>query len=347
MRTVELRSDTKTMPTPAMREAMATSQYDDDMVGDDPTVNKLESMAADMLGKEAAVLLSSGTMGNLVAILAFCDRGDDIIIGDKSHIYRAEAGGAAALGGVAYHPISNQPDGTLDPAEVEANIHPADQHYSPTKLVALENTHNACNGRALTPDEIKSVADVVHAHDIPVHLDGARLFNAAVALETPIDEMVKDADTITFCLSKGLGCPVGSLLIGDHETIDKARKVRKVLGGAMRQAGIIAAPGIVALETMIDRLTDDHANARKLAQGLTNIPGFDLDLDDVHTNLVFVNTTDEMPSGVPQKLAERGVMVGDRGNNMWRLVTHNDVSSDDVDYALDVVESTVKDLAAR
>ena len=205
MRIVELRSDTKTLPTPAMREAMATSEYGDDMVGDDPTVNRLEAMSADILGKEAAVLLSSGTMGNLVAILAMCQRGDDIIIGDKSHIYRAEAGGASALGGVSYHPIPNQPDGTLDPEQVEANIHPPDQHYSPTTLIALENTHNACDGRPLTPNEIKSVADVAHSYDIPVHVDGARLFNASVALETPVSQLVKDVDSVTFCLSKGLG----------------------------------------------------------------------------------------------------------------------------------------------
>ena len=343
MRIVELRSDTKTLPTPAMRESMATSQYGDDMVGDDPTVNRLEEMAADMLGKEAGLLLSSGTMGNLVPILALCQRGDDIIIGDKSHIYRAEAGGASALGGVAYHPIPNLPDGTLDPDEVEVNIHPADQHYSPTRLIALENTHNSCNGRALTSDEIASVAVVAHEYDIPLHIDGARLFNAAVALETPPAELVKDADTVTFCLSKGLGCPAGSLLVGDHETIDKARKVRKMLGGAMRQAGIIAAPGIVALETMIDRLADDHANARKLARGLATIPGFEIDPGDVHTNLVFVTTTDELPAGIAGKLAEQGIMVGDRGNNLWRLVTHNDVLSDDIDHALDVIETTVRE----
>lgn len=343
MRIVELRSDTKTLPTPAMREAMAASRYGDDMEGDDPTVNRLEAMAADMLGKEAGLLLSSGTMGNLVPILALCQRGDDIIVGDKSHIYRAEAGGASALGGVAYNPIPNQPDGTLDPAEVEANIHPADQHYSRTRLIALENTHNACNGRALTPDDIKPVAGVAHAHGIPLHIDGARLFNAAVALETPPAELVKDADTATFCLSKGLGCPVGSLLVGDHETIDKARKVRKMLGGAMRQAGVIAAPGIVALETMIDRLADDHANARRLAQGLSRIRGFDIDPKDVHTNLVFVSITPEMPAGIEGKLNERGIKVGDRGNGTWRLVTHNDVSSEDIDYALDVIETTIEE----
>ena len=343
MRIVELRSDTKTQPTPAMREAMATSVYGDDMVGEDPTVNRLEAMAAEMLGKEAGLLLSSGTMGNLVPILALCQRGEDLIIGDKSHIFRAEAGGASALGGVAYNPIPNLPDGTLDPAEVEENIHPADQHYSPTRLIALENTHNACNGRALTQDEIASVADVAHKYDIPVHIDGARLFNAAVALETPAAELVKDADSVTFCLSKGLGCPAGSLLVSDHETIEKARRIRKVLGGAMRQAGIIAAPGIVALETMIERLADDHANARRLAQGLADIPGFEVDPDDVHTNLVFVTTTDELPTGIPAKLAERGVMVGDRGNNLWRLVTHNDVSSDDIDHTLNVIRDTVRE----
>ena len=249
MTEVDLRSDTVTHPSPEMREAIAKAKIGDDVFSDDPSVNKLEEVAAAKVGKEAAVFVASGTMGNLVAILAMCQRGDDIIIGDKSHIYRAEAGGASALGGVSYHPIPNQPDGTLDPDQVEANIHPPDQHYSPTTLIALENTHNACDGRPLTPNEIKSVADVAHSYDIPVHVDGARLFNASVALETPVSELVKDVDSVTFCLSKGLGCPTGSILAGDSETIDKARRVRKILGGAMRQAGIIAAPGIAVSYT--------------------------------------------------------------------------------------------------
>ena len=345
MRIVELRSDTQTLPTPAMRQAMATSEYGDDMTGEDPTVKRLEAMAAEMFGKEAALLLSSGTMGNLVAIMAYCQRGDEIITGDKSHIFRAEAGSASGIGGVAYHPIPNLPNGMLDPQQVEAAIHPDDQHYSPTKLIALENTHNGCGGTVLTPDDTHAVAKVAKAHGIPLHIDGARIFNAAVYLETPVAELAKEADTVTFCLSKGLGCPVGSLLIGDHETIEKSRRIRKALGGAMRQAGIIAAPGIVALETMIERLADDHVNAKRLARGLTKIPGFSIDPEQVQTNLIFPAITAEMPMGVSARLKERGIRVGDRGP-IWRLVTHADVTADDIDYALDVIDTTVRELKA-
>ena len=345
MRIVDLRSDTKTKPTPEMRKAMANALVGDDMDGEDPTVNRLEEMAAEMMGKDAAILVSSGTMGNLVAILAFCQRGDEIIIGDLSHIYRAEAGGASGLGGIAYHPVPTDSRGMLDPDDVAAAVHPDNIHYAPTKMVAIENTNNARGGTALTHDDVKAVADVARAHEIPLHVDGARIFHAAVYLETPVSELVKDADTVSFCLSKGLGCPVGSLLCGSRETIEEARRWRKILGGATRQAGVIAAPGIVALETMIDRLAEDHANARKLARGLSQIPGFSIDAESVQTNLVFVNVTVDSGLELARKVGERGIKLGPRNpeGSLWRLVTHNDVTSDDIEYALDVIESTTKE----
>ena len=285
-------------------------------------------------------------MGSLVAILAICGRGDEIIVGDKSHVYRAEAGGAAVLGGVAYHPISTDHRGMLDPDEIEAEIHPDNFHYAPTRMIALENTHNACGGAPLTVDDMKAVADVARAHDIPLHVDGARIFNAAVCLETPVAELVKDADTVTFCLSKGLSAPVGSLVCGTHETVEEARRWRKVLGGAMRQVGVIAAAGIVALESMVDRLAEDHSNARKLAQGLSRIPGISIDPDSLPTNLVFVKVTAGSGTELARRLDERGIRVGDRGNSVWRIVTHYGVTSDDIDYALDVIEQTFKEYAA-
>jgi threonine aldolase len=343
MREVDLRSDTVTKPTPEMRRAMAEAEVGDDMLGEDPTANRLEAMAAEMLGKEAGILLSSGTMGNLVAALTHCRRGDEVILGDKTHMARAEAGGASVLGGVVFKTVRNDHRGMMDPAEVQAGISPDNIHYPPTRLIAMENTHNACGGFALTQHDIRAVADVARAAGIALHIDGARIFNASVSLETPVAELVKDADTVTFCLSKGLSAPVGSLLCGSRANIDEARRWRKVLGGAMRQAGVIAAAGIVALETMVERLAEDHANARTLARGLSEIPGIDIDPDACPTNLVFLNVTSGSSSELARRVAERGVRVSDRSGSSWRLVTHYGVTSEDVDYALDVIDSTFRD----
>ena len=345
MREIDLRSDTKTLPSPEMRQAIAKAELGDDVAGEDPTVNRFEAMAAEMLGKEAAVLVTSGTMGNLVAVLTFCQRGDEVIAGEMAHLYRAEAGGASALGGVAYHPLPTDERGMLDPDEVEAAIRPHDHHYPGTRLVALENTHNASGGTPLTPEDTKSLADVAHAHDIPLHIDGARIFNAAVYLETPVAELVKDADTVTFCLSKGLSAPVGSVLCGSHESIEQARRWRKMLGAGMRQAGIIAAAGIVALEKMVTRLAEDHANARKLALGLREIPGIEIDPDRLPTNLLFLKITRGNSAELARRLGERGVKVGDRGASTWRLVTHYGITSDDIDHVLDVIETTFREHA--
>ena len=344
MRVVDFRSDTVTQPTRAMRRAMAEAEVGDDVQGEDPSVNRLEALAADMLGKEAGLFVASGTMGNLVAILAQCQRGDEIILGDKTHIYNGEGGGASTLGGVAYHPLRNDDRGMLDPDEIGAAIRADNVHYATTTLIALENTHNTSGGSVLTPADIGSVADVARAHGIPVHVDGARIFNAAVYLEAPVAELVRDVDTVTFCLSKGLSAPVGSVLCGPRETIERARSWRKVLGAGMRQVGIVAAAGIVALQTMVERLADDHANARKLALGLSLIPGIEIDPESLPTNLVFFKVAGGRDAEIAGVLEARGVKLYPR-QPRWRMATHSDITSDDVDYALDIFQTTFREYA--
>ena len=344
MRVVDFRSDTVTLPTPEMRQAMATAELGDDVYGEDPSVNRLEALAAETLGKEAAVLVSSGTQGNLSSVLAHCGRGDEAIIGHLSHIYRSEAAGTSVLGGVALKLVENDEAGMLDPDALRDAVSPPNVHFSPTKLIALENTHNACGGAVLTPEDTAAVASVAQENGIALHIDGARIFNAAVSLETPVAELAKHADTVTFCLSKGLSAPVGSVVCGSREAIENVRRWRKVLGGSMRQAGIIASAGIVALETMVERLAEDHSNARRLANGLAQVPGIEIDPEDVHTNLVFFNVTAEARGDIHRRLTELGVKGGGRGER-WRYVTHSGVSAGDVDHALDVVESVFREYA--
>ena len=345
MRVVDFRSDTVTHPTPEMRRAMAEAEVGDDVNRDDPTVIRLEELAAGRLGKEAAMFVASGTMGNLVSTLTHAQRGDEIILGDKAHIFRSEAGGASTLGGVAYHTVRNDHRGMLDPDEVKAAIRPPDVHFTHTAMIALENTHNSCGGAVLTPEDTKVIAHVAHTHDIPLHIDGARIFNAAVYLEMPVAELANEADSISFCLSKGLSCPIGSVICGSHEFIERARFWRKMVGGGMRQVGVIAAAGIVALETMVDRLAEDHANARKLAQGLSQIPGISIDPESLPTNLVFFEVTDGDPAELTRRLNDRGVMGG-KPQRRWRFVTHYGTAPDDIDYALDIIEATFKEHAA-
>ena len=342
MREVDLRSDTVTHPTPGMRQAMAAAEVGDDVFGDDPTLNRLEEIAARRLGKEAAVFVASGTMGNLVSILAHAQRGDEVILGNKAHIFRSEAAGVSALGGVSYHTVPNDSGGMLDPDDVLKAIRPADLHQPNTAVVALENTHNGCGGAVLAPQQIKTIADVAHGRGIPLHVDGARVFNAAVALEAPVAELAREADSITFCLSKGLSCPIGSIICGGQEFIGEARRWRKMVGGGMRQVGIIAAAGIVALETMVERLAEDHANARKLAQGLRQVPGISIDPDSLPTNLVFFEVERDDREELARKLNERGIRGGSQRPS-WRYVTHYGITSDDIDYALDVIDSTFRE----
>ena len=344
MRKIDLRSDTVTLPTPAMREAMARAEVGDDVMGEDPTVNRLEEMAAARLKKDAALFVASGTMANLVALLTHCGRGDEVIVGDKAHTFINEVGGMAALGGIHPRPIPNQPDGTLALDDIKNAIRGDNAHWPRTRLVTLENTHNACNGAPLSPAYMQSVCELAHARGIRVHTDGARIFNAAVALGVPASEFAQSTDTISFCLSKGLSAPVGSLLCGPRDFIAEARRQRKMVGGGMRQAGIIAAAGIVALETMIDRLAEDHANARRLAEGLADIPGIALDPARVKTNIVFFDLqpgTLTAPQ-LAERVAREGVLIGVNAERRIRVVTHYGIERDDIDTALGVINRAMK-----
>ena len=291
MRIVDMRSDTITQPTSSMRQAMSEAKVGDDVFGEDPTVNLLEEMVAKCLGKEAALFVASGTMANLVSLLTHCGRGSEILLGDQSHMFFYEQGGAAALGGIHPRCLGNKPNGTMSLNDMEAAIRSDDVHFPRTKLIVLENTHNRCNGSPLDVDYIQSVAELACRYGLKLHVDGARLFNAAVALGVGAKDLVAETDSVSICLSKGLAAPVGSVVAGNTDFISEARRNRKIVGGGMRQAGILAAAGIVALNEMVDRLADDHENARKLAEGLSNIEGLFVDLDLVSTNIVYVGVT--------------------------------------------------------
>ena len=278
MRIVDLRSDTVTLPSDPMREAMFHAELGDDVFGEDPTVNRLEQMAAERVGKEAALLVVSGTMGNLASILTHCRRGEEAILGDRAHTFIYEAGGISALGGIHPHTVPNQPDGTLRLEDIEAAIRPDNVHFPRTRLICLENTHNRCYGAPLSPEYMAAVGQLARRHNLAIHLDGARIFNAAAALGVDVRELTRHVDSLSFCLSKGLAAPVGSVICASKTFIAEARRARKVLGGGMRQAGVLAAAGIVALDTMIDRLREDHDNAMRLARGIARIDGLSLDL---------------------------------------------------------------------
>ena len=325
MNIVDLRSDTVTQPTPEMREAMAAAEVGDDVMEEDPTINRLQAMAAERMGKEAGLFVPSGTMGNLAAVLAHCGRGDEVILGNLAHTFLFEAGGIAALGGVHSHTLPNQPDGTLDLGEIGDAIRSDDVHFPVTRLILLENTHNRCGGVVLGLDYMAQVGALAREHGLKIHLDGARLFNAAAALGVPAAELTKAVDSVTFCLSKGLCAPVGSVLCGSKEFIRQARRIRKQLGGGMRQAGVLAAAGIVALEKMIERLVEDHARAQKLARGLGELPGLVVETPVPATNMVFARLAESVPFGAKEtvrRLAERGVKVGATGERRFRMVTH-------------------------
>ncbi len=320
MKTIDLRSDTVTIPSRAMRCAMAEAEVGDDVYGEDPTVNRLEAMAADLLGMEAALFVSSGTQGNLLALLSHCRRGDEYIAGQMAHCYRWEGGGAAAFGGIQPQPIDFEQDGTLDLAKVEAAIKPDDSHYSRTRLVCLENTQA---GKALPLEYLVAARQMADRRGLSLHLDGARLFNAAIKIGVSAETIAGGFDSVNFCLSKGLGAPVGSLLCGSRDFIREARRWRKVAGGGMRQAGILAAAGIYALDNHIERLAEDHDNALLLAKGLAGIEGLEVDLSQVQTNMVFVKLVNGEPEELETFLKGEGVLV--RGVRVMRLVTHLDV----------------------
>ncbi len=338
MRIIDLRSDTVTQPTPAMRRAIADAEVGDDVFGEDPTVNRLEKMAAELLNKEAGLFVASGTMANIACQLTHCGRGDEVILGDQSHAFFYEQGGSAVLGGIHPRTVPNQSDGTLAFHDIEAAIRTDNIHFPRTKLIALENTHNRCNGNPLDVDYMNSVAKIAQHHGLKIHVDGARLFNAAIALGVKAQDLVAEADSASICLSKGLAAPAGSVVCGTHEFIHEARRARKVLGGGMRQAGVLAAAGIVALSEMIERLSDDHANARSLAEGLANIKGLSIDPDNVKTNIVFVDIVQSGMSAqiMAEKLGQEGVRLLPAEPNKLRAVTNYHITPEDIGYALKV-----------
>ncbi len=344
MKIIDLRSDTVTILTQAMREAIYKAEVGDDVFGEDPTINQLEQMAAKRVGKEAAMLVPSGTMGNLVCTLTHCSRGEEIILGDQSHIFLNEAGGTSALGGIHPRIVPNQPDGTISLESIKTAIRSDNIHYPKTRLICLENTHNYCHGLALTPEYTDLVADLAKENSLSLHLDGARVFNAAVALGIDVKKLTRSVDSLSFCLSKGLSAPIGSIVCGSGQFIQRARRNRKILGGGMRQAGIIAAAGITALKEMTERLAEDHKNARRLAEGLSQVDGLSIDLTKVQTNIVFFDMV-----GGPLSVEEFVRQSGEKGVKFlplakvgrFRMVTHHGIESEDIDTALEIIRSVM------
>ena len=346
---VDLRSDTLTLPTPEMREAMARAEVGDDVWGEDPTVQRLEATAAARLGKDAGLLVASGTMGNLVSVVAHTQAGQEVVLDIDSHIYNYEVAGGTIVGNVQMRPVKTE-RGFLTPEQVQESLRPSNIHIPPTGLVCLENTHNRHGGTCCTPEEIAAVAAVAHGAGVPVHMDGARLFNAAVALKRDPRELTGPVDSVTFCLSKGLGAPVGSVVCGSAAFIERAKRVRKMVGGGMRQAGILAAAGLISLERMIDRLAEDHVNARTLAEAVAAMPSVSVDLASVQTNIVIIRidrgdrarsmaATEELVKGC----AARKVKIHAMGPTAIRCVTHKDVDAEDIRRAVDAF----RELTAR
>ncbi|HHQ4441995.1 low-specificity L-threonine aldolase [Aeromonas veronii] len=330
MRYIDLRSDTVTQPTDAMRQAMLHAAVGDDVYGEDPGVNALEAFGARLLGKQAALFVPSGTMSNLLAVMSHCQRGEGAILGNAAHIYRYEAQGSAVLGSVALQPLPMQRDGTLAFDDIKAALAPDDAHFVQTRLICLENTHN---GKVLPLSYLQEMGAFVADRGLKLHLDGARLFNAAVASETPVGVIAAPFDSISICLSKGLGAPVGSLLVGSHDFIARARRLRKMLGGGMRQAGILAQAGLFALEQHVTRLADDHRRAKRLAEGLAALPGIELDLSLMQSNMVFLRLREGESAPLLAFMKERGILFSGYGE--LRLVTHLQINDDDIEEVID------------
>jgi len=345
MQTVDLRSDTVTQPTQEMREAMFKAPVGDDVYGEDPTINQLQELAAGMMGKKAALFIPSGTMGNLAAILAHCGRGDEVILGHLSHTFLYECGGISSLGGVHSHQLPNQPDGTLDIQDIRSAIRSDDAHFPVSRLIVLENTHNRCGGAPIGLDYTHIVASIAQEKNISMHLDGARVFNAAAALGVDARELAEPFDSVTFCLSKGLCAPVGSVLCGSEDFIYRAHRIRKQLGGGMRQAGILAAAGIIALEKMAPRIGEDHLRARRLSQGLKTIPGVIVDPDQPGTNMVYFNLDRDAiqfdAAQLATRLVQYGVKIGVVDTNRIRLVTHYWIDDGAVDYTIEAFKQVL------
>jgi threonine aldolase len=342
---IDLRSDTVTRPTPAMRRAMADAIVGDDQYGEDPTVNRLETLAAERLGKEAAVYVPSGTMGNVASLMAWCGRGDEVILGDESHIYWFESGSPAALGGITQFVLPTEANGTIDVDRIARAVRPERPGYPRTGVVSIENTHNRRSGRVLPLAYLRALREVTTRFGVPIHMDGARIFNAATALGVPAAEIAQYADSVQFCLSKGLAAPVGSIVTGSADIVARVRRQRKMLGGAMRQSGVVAAAGVVALETMVDRLGDDHARASRLAQGLAQIDGVTIDPAIVETNILVFQIDGRLDQAeAVERLKTRGLLVSNYGAAGLRMVTHNDVDDVAIERALEIVATVVPEM---
>ena len=346
MKIIDLRSDTVTLPTKEMHQAMFEAELGDDVYGEDSTVNHLEKIAAQVIGKEGALFTTSGTMSNIIAVLTHTNPSNEIIVGSESHMFWYEVGGASALGGVVMRTVPNDEVGRMNLDIIEQAIRTKNIHYPETTLLCLENTHNRCGGAVLTVDYTDACCQLAHKHGLKIHLDGARIFNAAVALGIQASELTKHADSVCFCLSKGLSAPVGSLICGDKDFIERARKWRKMLGGGMRQAGVIAAAGILAIQKMVSRLAQDHANARRLAYGLANLPSIIIQPEAIQTNIVNFDTPSKITAdGFVQQMSTRGVKFSSRGGQRVRAVTHRMISEADVDGALEQIGLQINEMS--
>ncbi|NIS60592.1 MAG: low-specificity L-threonine aldolase [Proteobacteria bacterium] len=345
---VDLRSDTVTRPTPGMRRAMMDAEVGDDVFGEDPTVNALQEKVAKLLNKEAALFVCSGTMANQLAIRAHTHHGDEVIVESDAHTFNAEGGGGAALSGIQFHPLRGD-RGVLDPSQIEDAIRPSDHHYAPTRLICLENTHNRAGGRVYPIEMIRETHNLAKRYGLATHLDGARLMNASVALGIPPDSWTRYFDSVSICLSKGLGAPIGSVVAGTREFIHRVHRFRKMFGGGMRQVGIIAAAGIYALDHHIDRIALDHANAKRLAQGLSQIDGVKIDPHSVETNIVVFDVSEKEvdPHRIAESLGERKILMFPFGKTLIRAVTHLDVTSEDIERALEITSNVFSSLERR
>ena len=342
---LDFRSDTVTLPTEEMLEAIRYAELGDDVFREDPTVNRLEQLAAEKMGKDEALLVTSGTQANLISLMSNSNPGELVILEAESHIYWYEVGGISKIAGLLPCPVKSA-FGALDPKNIEAAIHPRDIHFPEPAIICIENTHNRHGGTIITPVQIKAINEVAQQHNLRFYMDGARIFNAAVALKIDVKEIAKHVDNLMFCLSKSLCCPIGSLLVGTSDFIEKARKIRKVLGGGMRQAGIIAAPGIVALEKMIDRLEEDHRNARRLAKGISKIEGIQIDLNRVQTNIVYYDVSDLGLSAemFVMKLKENGILALPTNEKKVRMVTHRGIGTEHIKKSIGIIENLIDKL---
>ena len=336
---IDLRSDTLTNPTQSMRDAMATAEVGDDVFQEDPTVQKLETLSAEIMGKEAALFVPSGCMGNLISLLSHCGRGDEILLGDRSHISLYEVGGVAALGGVHPRPLPNNNDGTISIDLLEKGIRHSDIHCPPTRLICLENTHNFCQGSPITPEYMTEVRKIANKFGLKIHLDGARIFNAAVALRVPVAKLTEKVDSVMFCLSKGLSAPVGSLVCGSSDFIVKARKARKMVGGGMRQVGHIAAAGLIAITEQVDRLQEDHDNAKFLASQLSDLDGIEVDVTRIKTNIIFFKLTGIDGEVLLNQLEQNQIKILMTDADVFRAVLHREVSKEQVQTVVKTFQS--------